>query len=532
MVRLFGIIQQCISMILNLPISEKRHPLIGNFNLSLPLTELNDTLYENLRLNISYPLCVSFGENLFHLVCRLNIKCLITIVWKLAEKVFKEEAKDYFMIENTFKFSENKRAFNYTFDVIFHTIFCEDGLSLDSKYFKSIEDLRRTKRNDRIDFNDDKNFHLTPVFLMIEIAKGLNYSQEQKLILTNHQIFSVEFKYYLKEVFFQLNVLLKIKTDLFLNAHVHQAEHSSTYSQNINFVTLSGIITSTEDPSFIYEIFDFYQKKVSSSEYKVMVKCFFVRCLERKPFLLPPANISDECAKVMFSILKSTLNESELIDYFSKYAFLRPDKNDEYNYDIKRSISLYCMVLPESYLKHLMLNNSNEMIILWLLMIFRNEISLHTLNELKKKMSSDKVLLALFNESSLLSTSAVIPDKFEIILQFYRDNFEKSNLCKYVSKDEIKSVIIILSKINELQKMLEFLEEIYDERNWKNLLLSVDENKDTILHKLLGQKNHEKIDLFMKFAKNKLKKGFFKLLTMKNCKNQSCNELKKLLNKK
>lgn len=165
------------------------------------MKKIETDLYPTLKSRNEGPFYSSYGENLFHLVCRLNIKCLIEIVWSLAEKVFKEESKDYFWIKNIFKYNNN-RPFNYTFDVEVHTFFFEKSFLLDSKYYTSIDKFRNMRHNEMIDFNEVLNFPLTPVYFMLEIAKKFELSNEQKLILTEHSIPETEFQYYKKEVFF------------------------------------------------------------------------------------------------------------------------------------------------------------------------------------------------------------------------------------------------------------------------------------------------------------------------------------------
>ena len=131
------------------------------------------TLNNNLLLRSGCSYNPAFGENLFHLVCRLNIKSLIELVWKIAEKVFKNEAKDYFFIRNMF--NDKKNAFDFAFEISTQSlmILSTSGYLLyDSDNFKSIDELRSSTRTNatafawlknKTDVLNDENYPATSI---------------------------------------------------------------------------------------------------------------------------------------------------------------------------------------------------------------------------------------------------------------------------------------------------------------------------------------------------------------------------------
>ncbi|XP_070503224.1 uncharacterized protein [Chironomus tepperi] len=63
-----------------------------------------------------YMYTMETGKNLFHLTCELGLNCLLSAVWELAENVFKDDSKMYFLTtSSTSPYDSNYNAVMYAF---------------------------------------------------------------------------------------------------------------------------------------------------------------------------------------------------------------------------------------------------------------------------------------------------------------------------------------------------------------------------------------------------------------------------------
>lgn len=437
------------------------------------------TLNNNLSLRSGCSYNPAFGENLFNHVCRLNIKSLIELVWEIAEKVFTKEAKDYFFIRNMFN-ENHKHAFDFAFNLPTESVVSlaiTGFLLYDSDRFKSIEELRSsTKKNDksvgwwyktRIDIFSDENFHCTSIYTLIEIAKNLGLSQDEKIQLIQFQVMKEKYPNFFKQmILYMLNVLLKIKNDLVSCDH---PVFSELISKKLNNFIMGELVNDAALTDFISVIFEFLKKNSSSEEYEENLKLFFSKCYDTYSktlyeFTFLDSNVVPEKnAKILLSILESTFSENELNDYFSTYNFFEHCVGNKYNPEnLIKVISLYCNILSGPQFKLFMLNKSlNGNSILCNLIFLDEDVAVHTLNLITKKFIRTEEVFEIFNESFLFSMSAKIFERIDLVLKFYKENFPKILLKNNLNKNEVKKALI-LTNPNDFKKIINFFEFIYD----------------------------------------------------------------------
>lgn len=267
--------------------------------------------------------------------------------------------------------------------------------------------MRNTSKIETIAFLAEENFHLTSTFEIIEIAKKLNFTAKEKLQFAQLEIGFMDYKYYFDSVNFQLNVLIKIKKDLFFNQDKDFSINFRTITKKFGKYVIGGLVQCIPNPIHVHKMFENLKEKLGLNDYKELIKYLFSNALESNFYPAQESGIPEENAKIIHSILISTLSEDELKSYFFTNKFFKRYNGDIYEVMlnskfIEHGVTLYCTLLQDSHLEMLMLNRSNGMSNLCFLMTFPYETIFHTLNELKKRISSDEKLLDLINKSLLL----------------------------------------------------------------------------------------------------------------------------------
>lgn len=347
------------------------------------------------------------GENLFHVVCRLNIKCLIMLVWEIAVKVFENhDLKTFFMTGNFF----TKKVFESSLDsTVNHIDECnseKNDSRFDSIYYKSIKSLRKTKLNEMIDFNEDENFNLSSTYELIQIAKKLNLTVGEKLDWTKYSntLDYEMFDHFLKSVFFFLKIHFEIKRELFGNEFHVKAYEVLNYGNNIYNTLMTGL-TNPVNSKFVYVILNFLKKNLEKSDYEYHLLYYFPKAFEsiflihsEKKRKLPEAN-----AMVLYKTLKSSFNDLLLEHLITKSLnFIYIYVDGTFNVDfLKNGITLYCKLLDFNHLKCLMLNRArNDRYVLYHILSMSREVAEHALELLKFRFafeeSLSKIVLNIF----------------------------------------------------------------------------------------------------------------------------------------
>lgn len=487
------------------------------------------TLYDDYNLRDGKFYGDMHGENILYSVCRINIKCLILIVWKLATKVFKEEdLRKYFLTENAF-WEYKRKIFSINLEATINHMQDFNDPCFDSKFYKVIEELRSSKINEKVDFNLDENFHLSSTYELIEIAKKFNLSDDEKLEWTKTSVYlDVNAVPYLKSVFYELNVCLKIEKDLLPNV-CHQMKGTDLvhmFYRNI----MTGITLQTDQSSLIFEIFTLFKKRLTETAYRSDVKHIFIYTLET---IFSPNHGNptiEENARAMYKILKSTFSEEGLVEQYFLYfpRFICKHSNDMYEINfLKNGISLYCKILEEKHLKLLMLNESvDKTSNLNRLLCISLEVAKHTLTSLRDAIPNDEKLFEIFNQANMFSFFAQHSDHFKLIFAFYEKHFGSMELKKLINSSEIKNSVLF-SNEDTFKIISEFLEEIFDSLSWKKFLNETDDEGQTILHKLALTKNSN-FDRINEIAKTQLKKKEYMSLFLdkKDHNKKSINDLR------
>lgn len=115
--------------------------------------------------------------------------------------------------------------------------------------------MRNTSKIETIAFLAEENFHLTSTFEIIEIAKKLNFTAKEKLQFAQLEIGFMDYKYYFDSVNFQLNVLIKIKKDLFFNQDKDFSINFRTITKKFGKYVIGGLVQCIPNPIHVHKMF-------------------------------------------------------------------------------------------------------------------------------------------------------------------------------------------------------------------------------------------------------------------------------------
>lgn len=378
--------------------------------------------------------------NIFELVCKLGINCLVSIIWKLAEKVYGNDLKiclfDRYLNSSRNKFNPLQLALD--FDQVWnHPSFKSRVNTI--KLCLEIEELRNLHTNDEedVDLNEDRNFHLSTIFHLLQLIKTLNFSEEEL-----HKICPKPIKiinhYRIDNIFLNLNFQLYYISSFFTPQHTRIVNDLKLKACHL----VASAITSLHDEENIVNetklILDFLKEKLSD-EYKIFIRIFFAVFFESALVPIYIWRICFMCIKtefLYFELKESFNNDSKKI---CKYFQFNPHLTsimlscNDYN-DIGCCLEMYFQILEDDYLISLILNCSfqNFNIINYIIANFKIECINHFLRLLKSRLSDKSRLSFIIQHSNMLVTSTKTEEKYSRILEFCENNIGKSETEKLI----------------------------------------------------------------------------------------------------
>lgn len=371
-------------------------------------------------------------RNLFHLVCELGINCLISAVWKLAEKIYGQNAKDYF-----FNQILNNRKETFTiFNVSLHLdLYCTeiDPFKVNIRRCTEIEELRKLSfiREDKnIDLNKDCNFHLSSIFLLIQLLKKLNLD-EGKLIELCPEVSNCINFYTPQNVFVNFNFYLNFISTFFSSDNSNGA---SKIKIKICYITANYLMDLCDNiEQNMKELFDFLKIKLSEN-YKIFIGQLFGVAFQHYGVTLDLKRfLSEDKAKTLYLELKQVVSTEDVHQFFKYYPSffdMHLRKKDYYINAFRHDLDLYFKVLDQDHLILLLLNESFENLNILNHVIFMSQIGCleYLLNLLETRFTDKEKLYYVIEKSSILKSSMVDKDKLSKVFEFCERNFEKSKI--------------------------------------------------------------------------------------------------------
>jgi hypothetical protein len=455
------------------------------------------------------------GENLFHAICRLNIKCLMELIWKLAEKAFKSESKQYFLSQTMSNESGDKKRNVIDCNInAFGHLNSSEIFIVDELFNSTIDDLwnRKFKSNKKIDFSLDENFEISTTHYLLTIAGSLNLSEEE-ILNFKPEFPLVDYDVYARTFIFELNVNLSFAK--ILSADVEKT-NNLIYSS-----VMQGIVSHENNKGIhIFKIFDFLKKKFTKFEYEYTVKFFFAYAFQSLflNFFAFDLKLPENNAKVIYAILKTTLNhdKNKLCEYFRAdkdifASFFDPKVAHTTDSKFKHALYLYSSLLPLDEFESL-LENQSWSVIRSIIQFKSVEIVRCMLEVLKSKIP---YLHSFFLKVKILAIST-ISFNFQCVFDFCKENFTKTQLLEFYDHEHFRGSLALNTR-TAFENFMIFFEEIFNYHDWKSLFFRLDKNNDTFLHTVLVNCKLDFVEAAIQAAKKQLTpKDYLELLQLKD----------------
>lgn len=464
------------------------------------------------------------GKNLFHITCELGINCLISVVWKLAEKIFQENRKEYFLKKCTSPFYPDHDAIFYVFRRISY-----DKAKTKLENYLTINELRgKNGKNvsEIINLNVIENFRLSTIYLIFEIMKKLRISDDEliEILSTNHD-------YIAKFPELSLNLNLYILSDFI------STDSKIVDNILVNIYNASGkLIYHSHNNEKTKSTLEFLEEKLSNNNLKKIISNIFAIFIQSYN-----KNYYDDYrfyskALVLYLKLKSVFeNDLETLnDYFKTFPKFFDFVNEKnYNCDaLNGCLKTIFKLFDEDHLTMILLNEANCMnIIAKVIVIFINDFHVHDrikllLNLLESRYSEKEKLYFIVDQSHMLEVSTLSANNFPLIYEFCEKHFGKLKIEALLFPPG-KRAKISLDHMNVLNTIMNLFIESFDTDKWKIFFFKTYENDKTIIHELMrNNKFTENALKLIDTAKDKLGDDFEKLLNLKDANSNSIASLK------
>lgn len=470
------------------------------------------------------------GKNIFHITCALSINSLISAVWQLAEKIFKEDAKQYFLRKSTSPYDPDDDAIS----IFFKQISNDNTRNL--LQISPASELREKTNLDIIiskDLNDNDNFKKSSIFLVFEIMKTLKLTDDELL-----RIFNIYFDYISKfdVLFLKLNLyltsdFLTIDSPLVFNVLSHIYKTSET------------LILQYSSDENVKKFLNYLKSKSSTANYEIIVKNIFANFIQgyKRDLFYGIAIYNDENrfiskSLVLYIELRNVCeyHSENLKNFFKTFPnFFHLFENRVYNVDgLNAFLKLIFQILDEEHLTLLLLNKAFDgvNIINKVIVVFKSDYQVHDrtrilLSLLESKYSEKSKLYSIVEQSDILKTSTLSAQNFPLIYEFCQNKFENS---------EIEALLLpfedrpnpCLAHMNVVNTIMNLYLETFDNQKWKKFFFKTDQNGETVIHELLKDNLIENAVKLIEIANDKLNEDFEALMNLKDINGNSIASLR------
>lgn len=450
----------------------------------------------------------------------------MTAIWKLAEKVYGNEVKHYFFRKSLFDGKKPILVLEHALHSTSSYIMEETVVNIRKCY--QIENLRKLEYIDDsqcLDINENCNFEQSTPYLLLQIIKKLNLSEDE-LESVCPPVSDYVNHVYEKNIFLNLNFYLHFISNFFPKGHPKNEDYLVYKICKLTSNFIKDIKENVEEE--IVKVLKFLKEELLDQYELFLIQLFALSFQTDWVTLVWQRYLNKAKAKILYSELKGLdFKHTNIAAYFQYYPYFFSSylsQKEKYSFvTFRKDLEMFFNILDEDHLILLLLNEGfeNSSIIIHVISKFQMGCLEQLLNLLEKRFKDKEKLYYVIEKSKMLTFAFQNEERFSKIFEFCKKNIEETIFLNLVYTVE-HGCKLILKDPNICKTVLNFFMGTFDDETWKIFYYQVNNNKATIILVYLNFGWIESAKILIEVARQKLSKTkFYRLMHFKDKDNNS-----------